>query len=64
MKPKTIIFIILGILILIFLVQNTQIVSVQFLFWNFQMSRIILIALILLVGLILGFIIAEVRRKR
>ncbi len=64
MKPKTIIFIILGILILIFLLQNTQIVSVQFLFWNFQMSRIILIALILLVGLILGFIIAEVRRKR
>lgn len=64
MKPKTIIFIILAIVFLIFLLQNTQIVTVQFLFWNFTMSRIILIALILLVGLILGFIIAEVRRRR
>lgn len=64
MRPKTIIFIILAIVFLIVLLQNTQIVDVQFLFWKFTMSRIILIALIMLVGLILGFIIAEVRRKR
>ncbi len=64
MRPKTIIFIILAVVFLIVLLQNTQIVDVQFLFWKLTMSRIILIALIMLVGLILGFIISEVRRKR
>jgi uncharacterized integral membrane protein len=64
MKPKNIVFIVLGVLFLVFLIQNTQIVPVQLFFWQLSMSRIILIILVMLVGIILGYVISEKRKKR
>ena len=64
MKPKNIIYIVLGALFLVFLIQNTQIVSVQLFIWQLSMSRIILIVLVMLVGFILGYVISEKRKKR
>ncbi|MFH2137862.1 MAG: lipopolysaccharide assembly protein LapA domain-containing protein [Candidatus Omnitrophota bacterium] len=55
MKLKMIaLFVVIGLVIIIML-QNTQVVSLQFLFWKISMSRIILLPLVLLVGFIIGF---------
>ena len=59
MKPKVIVGIIFGSLLLIILLQNTQVVSVQFLFWKLSMSRILLLLLSIFVGLVAGFFIGR-----
>lgn len=56
MKPKTIIVLILIGLALIIILQNTEVVTLRFLFWDLAMSRIILIPLLMLVGFVLGYI--------
>ena len=58
MKPRVIIILLLVVLVTVFIVQNTQVVSVQFLFLEFQMSRIIMIALALLIGFFIGYLVA------
>lgn len=58
MKPRVIIILLLVVLATVFIVQNTQVVSVQFLFLEFQMSRIIMIALALLIGFFIGYLVA------
>jgi len=59
MSPKKIALIVLGVLILVVLLQNTQVVSVRFLFWKLSMSRIILLPLFMLVGFIIGFFVGK-----
>ncbi len=59
MKPKIIFGIIIAVLFLIVLLQNTDVVSFRFLFWQFSMSRIILFSLVLLMGMILGFFLGR-----
>lgn len=59
MSPKKIALIVLGALLLIVLLQNTQVVSVRFLFWKLSMSRIILLPLIMLIGFIIGFFVCK-----
>jgi uncharacterized integral membrane protein len=56
MKPKTIIVVILIVLALVIILQNTEVVTLRFLFWDLAMSRIILIPLLMLVGCVLGYI--------
>ena len=53
MKPKTIIVVILIVLALVIILQNTEVVTLRFLFWDLAMSRIILIPLLMLVGCVL-----------
>jgi uncharacterized integral membrane protein len=57
-KPRVIIILLLVVLATAFIVQNTQVVSVQFLFLEFQMSRIIMIVLMLLIGFFIGYLAA------
>ncbi|MFC1515090.1 LapA family protein [Candidatus Omnitrophota bacterium] len=59
MKPKVIGALVLGILFLIILLQNTQVVSMRLLFWEISMSRIILFPLVLLVGFVIGFFVGR-----
>lgn len=54
MKPKTALGLIFGILLFVVLLQNTQVVTLRFLFWKVTMSRIILLPLIMLTGFIIG----------
>jgi uncharacterized integral membrane protein len=61
MKPKLLVALILLILAVIFISQNTEIVNVQFLFWSLQMSRIILIAGMFIVGCIVGFLLGKTK---
>jgi uncharacterized integral membrane protein len=61
MKAKTIVILALIIaLFIIILVQNAHVVTVRLLFWEIGVSQIILLAVALFIGVILGFIAAKV----
>jgi len=64
MKFKTIVALILIALFLILLIQNIQVVTLRFLFWEISMSRIIFIPLILIIGFILGYIFAKTKKQK
>jgi uncharacterized integral membrane protein len=63
MKAKTIIILILIALFAVILIQNTQVIAVQLFFWKLSMSRIILISLFALIGLIVGFLLGKTGKK-
>lgn len=56
MKPKQLLILVLAVLLVIVIIQNTGMAEVQLLFWNISMSMIILIALIALIGFIIGYL--------
>jgi len=60
MKPKNVLILIIVILFLIVILQNTEVVTLQIFFWKISMSRIILLALTLLVGFGLGYAVAGI----
>jgi uncharacterized integral membrane protein len=64
MKLKGTIITIIIVLIGIFIIQNTDIVVIKFLFWEIQMSRIILFSLLLAVGVIIGFSLTFIVNKK
>jgi len=61
MKPKHIVILTAILLVLIFFIQNTQIVTLRLFFWKFSMTQIILLPLTMIVGFALGYIVAKVR---
>jgi uncharacterized integral membrane protein len=58
-KPKIVSAVVLALLVLILVFQNTQVVTVAFLFWKFEMSRVILILLAVMSGFICGYLVAR-----
>jgi uncharacterized integral membrane protein len=62
-NPKFISAVLLAVLFIIFLVQNTQVVTLHLYFWEISMSQIILISLVLVLGFILGYIVRMVTGK-
>jgi uncharacterized integral membrane protein len=63
MKPKTIIILLLLLLSLVILIQNTQVVTLHVFFWHITMSRILLIPILILVGFIIGYLAAMLRKR-
>jgi uncharacterized integral membrane protein len=67
MKRKLITAAVIVILILILLLQNyqvvTEVVTVRLYFWEISVSQIILIPLTMMVGFVLGFIVAKLTGK-
>ena len=63
MKAKTIFIIVLTILIVIFALQNTEVVNVKLLFWSIQIPRALLIFCCLGVGVIIGLMIPSSKKK-
>ena len=64
MKVKSIIIIVLVIIALILIVQNTEVVPIWLLFWRIWMSRIILIILMLAIGFGIGFAVAKLGGRK
>ncbi|HLF18362.1 MAG TPA: LapA family protein [Candidatus Omnitrophota bacterium] len=58
-KTKGVFIGIILMLPIILLLQNTQVVTVRFLFWQISMSQIILIPLVLVIGFVVGFLIGK-----
>lgn len=63
MRLKSKVMLVLVVLLLIFLFQNTQVVSIRFLFWELSMPRIIFMPLIALVGFVVGFLAGKGSKK-
>ena len=53
---RTIVFIILLVVVLLFVVQNTQVVEVQFVVWKVSMSRALMLLGALLIGIVIGLL--------
>jgi putative membrane protein len=67
MPVKTIVFIVLAILIVIFTIQNTQVVDIQFFLWKASISRALMLLSTLFIGIILGWLLTWTgysRRRR
>lgn len=58
-KPRLIAIGLLVLLVLVFVFQNSEVVAVKVLFWEFQMSRVILILLATAVGFAAGFLVCR-----
>ena len=58
-KVKYIITVILAVLFGILLMQNSEVVSLKMFFWEISMSRIIFFPLLLLLGFVIGFVVAK-----
>jgi uncharacterized integral membrane protein len=63
MTPKRIVFLVLGLLFATFIVQNAEVVQVQFLFWKAQASRAIVILGTFVLGIIVGWVSGRVKKK-
>lgn len=60
MSARIITFIIIVILLLIYILYNTQAVEVKFLFWEAQLSKALVTLGSLLVGILMGFILGRI----
>jgi len=59
MKPKVIVILALSIISLIFILQNSKVVTIQLLFWTVSASRIIMILGLLFIGFVVGFLLGR-----
>ena len=61
MKIKSVVLISLVVLCLIVLFQNTEMVTLRFLFWHFSISQIFLIPIVLAIGFVLGYLVFRLK---
>ena len=61
-RAKLTLSLVLLALVVLFTVQNTQVVEIHLLFWKLSMSRVLLIFLLLAVGAILGWVAGNAYR--
>jgi len=60
---KTIVFVILAALILLFVIQNTQVVETRFLVWTISMSRSLLLLGTFIIGVIAGWLLRRPKHR-
>jgi uncharacterized integral membrane protein len=63
-NPKNIAIGVVFVLFLIFLFQNTDVVTLHLYFWKVSMSQIILIPVVLLVGFACGFAVGKLMGRK
>jgi uncharacterized integral membrane protein len=64
MKFTFILGIIIGILGLVFIAQNTEVVEISFLFWTISISRALMVLLVFTIGIMLGAIIKDISARK
>ena len=64
MKYKLIISLVLICLIVIFIIQNVAVVEIDFFFWSIAMSRVLLMLILLVVGIIVGWLLKSYSIQR
>jgi len=62
LTPKRWLIIFLSAICVILLIQNSQVVSFNILFWKISMSRIIAFPLLILLGGVIGYILGRYSR--
>ncbi|MCI0506990.1 MAG: LapA family protein [Gammaproteobacteria bacterium] len=56
MNAKLIIALCLVLLIILFTIQNAEVVTVQFLFWKLSVSQVLMIFFVFAIGIVVGWI--------
>lgn len=64
MTPKMIAVMVLLVLFLIILFQNTDVVTLRLLFWKISMSQILFTFLTVLIGFVAGYLVAKMTPGR
>jgi uncharacterized integral membrane protein len=64
MRVRSVVIIVLVVLSLTLVAQNTQVVSFRLWFWDLTMSRVLLLAGALAVGVIIGLLLGRPWRRR
>ncbi len=62
MNGKWVVGIVLLIFVVIFTLQNSAAISIKFLLWQFSISRVLMIFILLAVGFVLGAILGTIDR--
>lgn len=60
MKLKGIVILVLAVLCLVVIFQNTEVVAFKLFFWELSMSRIIMLLFTLIIGIIIGYVLTTV----
>jgi uncharacterized integral membrane protein len=63
---KFIVGIIIGVLVIVFMVQNVETVDIQFLTWTAHLSRALMILIVFVIGIGIGWVIRSIgyRKKK
>jgi putative membrane protein len=64
MSVRAILSLVLLVLVGVFTLQNTEVVTVRFLLWQVSLSRALLIFIVLAIGVMVGWVLAGVGRRR
>lgn len=59
MNIKLVTSLVIGFLVLVFVLQNTEVVEIQFLFWGISMSRSLLAVLLVAIGMVAGWLMSS-----
>ena len=60
---KGIVFVILVIIVVLFVLQNTQVVDVQLLIWKVTMSRALMLLATFVLGIVAGWLVGRFRGR-
>ncbi len=63
MKAKVVVILVLAVLFLIILAQNTHVTTLHLLFWTVSMSQIIFAGFVLLGGFVIGYLASVLTKK-
>lgn len=64
MKVRIVILVLVALILVIFALQNTEIVLVKLLFWQASIPRALLILICIAVGVIIGLIVPSSSKKK
>ena len=64
MKPKAIIILVIALLVLVILAQNTQDVTLQFLFWSVTLPQFLCMAITVLLGFAAGYLVCLLSHRK
>ena len=63
-KIRNFFLIVVGVLIVILMIQNAQPITFRFLNWTYQVSQLLLVVIVLVLGFLAGFITAKMLRSK
>lgn len=64
MTVKNVVRILIGLLFVIFVIQNAEVVEVRFLFWGAEASRALVLCCVFALGLIAGWLPIRITKKK
>jgi uncharacterized integral membrane protein len=64
MKSKIVIIVLLAVLLIIFVLQNTETVIVKFWFWDASIAQALLLFVTFAVGLIIGLMVPSAQKRK